>query len=209
MPFKNKQENVPERALLRAIFDALPSLIFVVDRDVRIQEYNAAAAELLHADREEVLLQRAGEILHCIHAADAPGGCGNSAACRNCVIRSSVVKAFLGNRVVRRRAKIEISRRRTGSKMEMFALVTVSPFSFQGTPHALLVIEDISEIADLYRTIRVCPICGKMQDEGQSWMRIEAYFKNNWDVDCSHNYCPDCFQKEMDKFRAAKDKSDD
>lgn len=204
---KHKLENLNERALLRAIFDALPSLIFVVDRDVRIQEYNAAAAELLNADREEVLLQRAGEILHCVYASETLGGCGHAAACKDCVIRSSVVKAFLGNRVVRRRAKIEISR--TGSKTEMFALVTVSPFSFKGRPHALLVIEDISEIADLYRTIRVCPVCSKMQDEGKSWMRIEAYFKNNWDVDCSHNYCPDCFQEEMDKFRAAQDKPDD
>ncbi|MGB7919347.1 MAG: PAS domain-containing protein [Desulfobacterales bacterium] len=30
--------------MLRSVFDALPSLIFVVDEDVKIQEYNAAAA---------------------------------------------------------------------------------------------------------------------------------------------------------------------
>jgi PAS domain-containing protein len=207
MPSNHEQANLNERALLRAIFDALPSLIFVVDRDVRIQEYNAAAAELIMAGREAVLRQRAGEVLHCIHATDVPEGCGKSAECRSCVIRSSVVKAFLGNRVVRRRAKIEISR--AGSKTEMFALVTVSPFSFEGNPHALLVMEDISEVADLYRTIRVCPVCGKMQDEGKSWMRIESYFKNCWDVDCSHNYCPDCFQKEMEKFRTEKNTPED
>jgi hypothetical protein len=71
--------------------------------------------------------------------------------------------------------------------------------------HALLVIEDISEIAALYRMIFICPVCGKMQDEQKTWMRVESYFKNHWDIDCSHNYCPDCFQREMDKFRAEKD----
>ena len=30
--------------MLRAVFDALPSLVFVVDQDVRIQEYNAAVS---------------------------------------------------------------------------------------------------------------------------------------------------------------------
>ena len=200
MPSKNERTNLNETYLLNAIFDALPSLIFVVDRDVRIQEYNAAAAELLQSKREEVLQRRAGDVLHCIHSHETPKGCGKSTACKDCVIRCSVVKAFLGNRIIRRRAKIEIIR--AGGKKEMFALVTVSPFSFADKQHALLVIEDINEIADLYRMICVCPICGKMQDEGNSWIRIESYFKNCWDVDCSHNYCPDCFQKELDKLRA-------
>ena len=31
--------------MLRAVFDVLPSMVFVVDEDVKIQEYNAAAAE--------------------------------------------------------------------------------------------------------------------------------------------------------------------
>lgn len=33
--------------MLKAVFDALPSMIFVVDEDVRIQEFNAAASDLL------------------------------------------------------------------------------------------------------------------------------------------------------------------
>jgi PAS domain-containing protein len=69
MPFRNTALNtVNERTLLRAVFDALPSLVFVVDRDVQIQEYNAAAAELMMAERETIILmkcQRAvGILLH-------------------------------------------------------------------------------------------------------------------------------------------------
>jgi PAS domain-containing protein len=43
MPAKNNTGS----HILKALFDAMPSLIFVVDDDVRIQEYNAAAAEFL------------------------------------------------------------------------------------------------------------------------------------------------------------------
>jgi PAS domain-containing protein len=166
-----------ERTLLRAVFDALPSLVFVVDRDVQIQEYNAAAAELMMAERETILRRRAGEILHCIHADEVPEGCGRSSLCKDCIIRSSVNRAFAGNRVVRRRARIELIR--NGSKREMYGLVTVSLFAFEGKDHALLVIEDISEIAALYRMIFICPVCGKMQDEDKSWTRVESYFKNS------------------------------
>jgi len=204
MPFHTaKSTTITEHSLLRAVFDALPSLVFVVDHDVRILEYNAAAAELIMAGRETILRRRAGEILHCIHSDEAPAGCGKSQSCQDCIIRSSVNQAFAGQRVVRRRAKIELLR--NGSKREMYGLITVSLFSFADETHALLVIEDISAIAALYQMIFVCPVCGKMQNEEKAWMRIESYFKSSWDIDCSHSYCPDCFQKELAAFRATKD----
>lgn len=185
--------------MLREIFDALPSMIFVVDKEVRIQEYNAAAAELIRAERATVLQQRAGDVLHCINSSKIPRGCGCSSACKLCIVRDSVMKALQGERVVRRRTRMEIFRE--DHKVAIYALVTVSPFSFRDAPHALLVIEDISEIAELFDMIVICPVCGKVQDGEKTWMRVEAYFKNNWNVESSHGYCPDCFRKEMKKIR--------
>jgi PAS domain-containing protein len=187
-----------KRDLLRAVFDALPSLVFVVDQDVRIQETNAAASDLLMAGRKTILKQRAGDILHCIHSSEVPEGCGRSPACKGCVIRNSVLETFRGNRIVRRRARLELTR--DTNKIEIYALITVSPFSFQDRPLALLVIEDISEIAELYRLIPICSVCKKVRDDKESWMRVETYFTNNWGVDFSHGLCPDCYQNEMDKL---------
>jgi hypothetical protein len=185
--------------LLRSVFDAIPSIIFVVDDDVRIQEYNAAAAELLSLERSAVLRRRGGEVLNCLHAADMPEGCGRSPFCKDCVIRNSVAEAFRGNRVVRRRKKLEILR--DGGKMELYALITTSPFYYNKRPLVLLVIEDISEIAEFHRLIPICSICKKVRDDKESWFRLEAYFKDRWDVDFTHGYCPDCYQKEMDKAK--------
>jgi len=189
-----------ERDMLRAVFDALPSLVFVVDQDVRIQEYNMAASDLLMAARKTVLKQRAGEIMHCIHSSEVQDGCGRSPFCKDCIIRNSVTEAFQGNRVVRRRTRIELIR--DTNKIEIYALITVSPFSFQDRPLALLVIEDISEIAELYRMIPICSVCRKVRDDKESWMLVEAYFKNNWDVDFSHGLCPDCYKIERDKLKS-------
>jgi hypothetical protein len=110
------------------------------------------------------------------------------------------MEAFQGNRVVRRRTRIELIR--DTNKIEIYALITVSPFSFQDRPLVLLVIEDISEIAELYRMIPICSVCGKVRDDKESWMRVEAYFKNNWDVDFSHGLCPDCYKIESDKLKS-------
>jgi hypothetical protein len=186
--------------IIRAVFDALPSVVFVVDGDVRIQEYNAAAAGLLTADGMTILKRRAGEVLHCLHSNDVPEGCGRGQFCEDCIIRNSVTKAFQGNRVVRLRTKMQLVR--DGYKMKIYALVTASPFHFQERPLVLLVIEDISEITELQRIISICSVCRKVRDDEKTWLRVEAYFKNHWDVDFSHGLCPDCYKIELDKLEA-------
>lgn len=191
------QDNVTTD-MFRSVFDSLPSLIFVVDHDVRIQEYNSAAADLLIAGRRAILKRRAGEVLHCLHSIEVQEGCGRAPFCKKCVIRNSVTEAFHGNRVVRRRTKIELIR--DGAKIEIYALITVSPFRFQERPLALLVIEDISEIAELRRMIPICSVCKKVRDEKESWSRIEAYFKEHWDVDFSHGLCPECYKIKMNEI---------
>jgi PAS domain-containing protein len=186
--------------ILRAVFDALPSLVFVVDQDVRIQECNAAAAELLMADKGTVIKQRAGDIMHCVHSHEGIEGCGTTPSCRKCIIRASVTEAFNGGRVVRRRTRIDLVK--GGEKVEIYALITTSPFFFEMRTLVLLVIEDISEIAELYRMIPICSVCRKVRDDQKSWMVVEAYFKNNWGVDFSHGLCPDCYRIERDKLEA-------
>ena len=177
----------------------MPSLIFVVDEDVRIQEYNAAAAKLLLLHRPGVLKRRGGEVLNCLQAVDSSDGCGRTPLCKNCVIRNSVAEAFQGNRIVRRRTRLETIR--NGNMIEIYALITASPFYYDKRSLVLLVIEDISDISELRRLIPICSICKKVRDDKASWSRLEAYFKEHWDVDFTHGYCPECYKKEMAKAK--------
>lgn len=193
--------NQREKELLRHIFDTLPSLIFLVDQDVRIQECNLAAAQFLTVQRKTYLKRRAGEVFHCIHSNEVPAGCGRALSCRDCIIRNSVMEALRGNRIVRRRSRLEIMRE--GEKQEIYSLITVSPFLNVKASQALLVIEDISELAELHRIIPICSVCGKIRNDRESWMKVETYFKDSWDVDFSHGYCPECYEKELDKIRKA------
>jgi hypothetical protein len=184
--------------MLRTVFDAMPSLIFVVDEDVRIQECNASAADLLKVQRSTILKRRGGEVFHCLHSTEVPEGCGRAPFCQNCVLRNSVDEAFRGNRIVRRRTRMEMIRGE--NKLEIYALITAAPFLYEERWLVLLVIEDISEIAELQRMIPICCICKKVRDDKESWSRVEAYFKENWDVDFSHSICPECYKIEMDKL---------
>jgi PAS domain-containing protein len=189
--------------ILSPVFDAIPSLIFVVDDDVRIQDYNAAASDLLSGQRETILKRRGGDVINCLHSKATPRGCGCSDFCDHCIIRNSVKEAFKGNRVVRRRSKMEIIRNE--EKLEIYALITASPFLFENRQLVLLVIEDIKEIAELQRMIPICSVCREIRDEKETWSRVEAYFKEHWDVDFSHSLCPKCFKIQMEQLEQELD----
>lgn len=193
--------------MLRAVFDALPSRVFVVDQDVRIQEYNSAASELLLSDRMLVLKQRAGDILHCIHSTESPEGCGRASFCENCIIRNSVTETFHGKRIVRRRSRLTLAK--NDHEVDIYALITTSPIILQGRSQALLVIEDISEIAELQRLIPICSVCKKVRDDKDSWRQIEAYFKDRWDVDFTHGLCPECLKTEKGRIAALRKPNQD
>jgi hypothetical protein len=190
--------------LLARAFDAMPSAVFVVDEEVRIHEYNKAATALLTAEKQEVLRMRGGEALHCLHHHDAENGCGHAAVCADCVVRNSVKKAFQGCTVVRSRQKMELTR--DDKVIEIYVMVTASPFVYQDTRFAILVLEDISELVELKRIIPICAVCKQVRNDENYWVQVESYLKDRLDIDFTHGLCPSCRDNYLDELNALKQK---
>jgi signal transduction histidine kinase len=138
-----KKPSFTQADFLQRLFDAYPSPIFVVDRDVRIYHLNLAAARLLHLDEDAVLMKKGGEILHCIHSFAVPGGCGRSEYCPDCVVRGSVGKAFSGEEIYRETTALTLVE--GDRKKNIHFNMTASPLSHEGEEFVLLVMEDITE----------------------------------------------------------------
>jgi len=132
-------EEKQSETFFASVFDAMPSMVFVVDSDVRIIKYNAAAAPLFEAERSTILGSRAGDALHCLHSRDVSKGCGQAPSCRKCVIRNAVAEAFRGNRVVRSPHRLQLLRK--GNLQEIPALVSTFPFQFHGNEYAVLTVD--------------------------------------------------------------------
>jgi hypothetical protein len=188
-----------EQEFLRAILDASPNFMFVVDEDVRIIEFNRTAGPLLSGSRDQVLRQRGGDILNCIHSKETPEGCGQAPFCKHCIVRDSVQQAFRGQRVIRRKTRLDLLS--GGESKPLFVLVTASPFQYGGKQLALLVIEDMTELAELRRVIPICAKCKKIRNDEQYWADLESYFKSHWDMDFTHGLCPGCLQDLMEEIK--------
>lgn len=124
----------------RVLFDSMPMPVFVVDRDISILDYNSAAARIIDKERSNVLGKRGGDVLHCLHA--AAKGCGNSALCKNCVVRQSVRAAFNGQHIDRQWARMPLFDKKNGL---LNLRVTCHPFKYQRHSFALLLLEGLEE----------------------------------------------------------------
>ena len=180
--------------IVASVLDAIPSPILVVDDDVQIIGFNLAAAEMVTENPEMVIRRRAGEVLHCLRSTEGPEGCGTAESCKKCPVRNSVNESVQGHRVVRKRAKMELLRR--GRAVPLYVLVTTAPFTHQGRPLVLLILEDISELMELKSVLPICAHCKSIRDDREYWQCVESYFKRHLDLDFSHGLCPKC-AKEM------------
>jgi PAS domain-containing protein len=177
----------------RAILDAIPSPILIVDADVAIHDSNRAARSLLDSNGSTLLYRRGGEALHCIHAKESPEGCGRGPMCPSCVIRNSVIEASRGHEVIRRREKLSIVK--DGQTLPVFLLITASPFRHDGRSLILLILEDISEIVELRGLLPICAHCKKVRNDQEYWQSVEHFFTTHMDVNFTHGICPDCMAK--------------
>ncbi len=180
-------------ARYRALLNAMPLWAFVVDGDVRVRDLNDAAAAVFAADGAVVLGRRGGEILQCLHALDAPGGCGRGPFCADCVIRNAVAESQRGGHVSRRRTKATLVS--AGLKKEYDLLVSASPMPWGAEPLSLLVLEDVSELVTLRDIIPICAKCKRVRDDEEFWHSVETYFRERLGVDFSHGVCPTCHEE--------------
>lgn len=133
---------ISDSEFLQTFIDAVPSLLFVVDRDVRVIHVNRAAARTIGPEKDLILMKSGGDILHCIYAPETPEGCGHGPKCPDCVIRNSVSKAFDGQAVFRRPAVIRVKSRENFD--DVYFNVTATPLTYKGIAMVLLVLDDVT-----------------------------------------------------------------
>ena len=191
----------PLGAIDRQFLDAIPSYVFLMDRDMVIQDFNAASAVLMNSDRATALFERGGDALHCIRSTDHAAGCGHGIQCQACLVRRTVMAAYDTSAPVRQEARMEF-RAGTGAKA-LHCVLTASPITLDARKLVLLVIEDISELVTLRRLLPICMYCKKVRDAKQCWSDIETYLRQNPDILLSHGICPACFEAQKAEFFAS------
>lgn len=124
----------------RAILDAVPDIVIMLNRYRQIIFANRSTLTLLDRDNGQLLGLRPGEALNCVHASATSGGCGTTAFCSQC----GAVRAILNSQ----RGQADVQECRIivrGSSDALDLRVWATPFQMGSESLTMFTIHDIRD----------------------------------------------------------------
>jgi len=140
------------KAFLKTLFDAIPCAILILDSDRRIHAANDFFLRSHGGSGDAALKQRVGDMIQCANALKTVDGCGFSQECESCVLRNTALKAVSGDRIERKRARMEFVL--DGSCVDLTFLISAAPFEHNGNRLAIVMFEDVTELNHLRRRLK-------------------------------------------------------
>jgi hypothetical protein len=132
-------------AFVREVVNSMPFVVAVLNRQRQLVFWNDALVEAVGA-REigELLGKRPGEAIGCVHADEAPGGCGTAEACRHCGAVHAILRCLLTDGPTEQECRI--TTRVDGEAKNLDLKVTARPFKVEGEAFVIVTLSDISDM---------------------------------------------------------------
>ena len=183
----------------RTLFDALPSPVFVVDGDVTVHDFNAAAGEFFLCHMAD-LGRLSYPVQTDLNVAGVSPDRWPALFCRDSFIGKAVKEAVQRCRVVRRHTKLEAHRE--GCRAELETGIQCCPFQNGTRTLVLLVFEKMRQSGERKGVIQICCVCHRVLNGSQALAQLQACAKACTGVEFSHGLCSQCYQVEMAKVDA-------
>jgi len=137
-------ETLSKSAIVDGLLEAVHGLMAVLNENRQLLALNDS---MLHAfgvkSMASILGLRLGEVVHCVHAEHAPGGCGTSEFCSTCGAAIAQVVALSANRANEQLCAIDIPG--DEARNDLFFRVRASPLTIAGHRFILLFLQDVSQ----------------------------------------------------------------
>lgn len=149
---RQQAEREAQRQFLQAIFESVPHIVMLVDREVRILRINRQGARQVGKTPEEIEGLFCGDALFCVHALTGPC-CGETEACPECPVRRLVKHCFAtGEAVENVSGKLRL--RINGGEKEIDALISAARVRNEERDLVLVSLVDVSALRLAEREIR-------------------------------------------------------
>jgi signal transduction histidine kinase len=129
---------------LNILLDNISSAIFIVDPDLRVQNYNHAFYEIFRTE-DIVLGQLTGNAFGCQYTKNDTHECGTTWHCNICDLRNSLLNCFMG-KVQADKGSLNREFFIDGQSVRKYFMYTTKLISFQGKKKALVIVDDITEL---------------------------------------------------------------
>lgn len=130
--------------MLKLILDAMPEVAAILSPERQIIYANSSLLNFISGSTAtDYLWNRPGELLGCIHATEASGGCGTTLSCRFCGAVNSIVECLRTGEQVQNECRISAIADENHVSYDLMA--TATPFPFNGQSYIVFTVKDISD----------------------------------------------------------------
>lgn len=143
---KEVEESIKQReAELAAIYEHAPLIMMLVNGERMVRKINGYGAMFAGKTQEEMIGQRGGEALGCLHALDDPEGCGAGPYCKECAVRKTVLDTLDTGRSYHR-VEVSLPFMVRGKEEVVHILLSTTRLLLRGEYLVLVSLQDISEL---------------------------------------------------------------
>jgi phosphoserine phosphatase RsbU/P len=130
---------------LNTLLDHITSAVFIADKHMRVHSVNNALQTLFYRDKEQIVGNLYGNAVGCAFAVLEGKVCGTTSHCDECLLRSSLFRAFTEKvPTVRERIKREFF---IGNKSVLkYLQFSTKYIQYHGKEMVLIIVDDITEI---------------------------------------------------------------
>lgn len=135
---------VSKNPIVSGLLHSISGLLAVLDEHRQILAVNDSFLQMLGIEEPgEALGLRPGEALQCVHAHDAPAGCGTTKYCSTCGAAIAIVSSLEQDAPVERICAL--SANRGGTDVDIALLVKSHPIEIEQKRYLLLFLQDITQ----------------------------------------------------------------
>lgn len=133
-----------ERENLRRIFQGAPIGMLLLDAETQILDANPALGTIVLHEPANIIGQRGGGGLQCVHSFEDPRGCGFSHSCPACPLRNGV-QEVLANGKSFHNEEVCVTLRINDEPSDRWLSISAEPLQINHKPHVIVAIDDITE----------------------------------------------------------------
>ncbi|MBN2513188.1 MAG: response regulator [Sedimentisphaerales bacterium] len=139
-----EQELRTQRESLQAIIDIAPTGMLLLDSELRVRQINQNLAHLVGKDAGSMISLKPGDAIGCLAALEHKGGCGTGQECGHCPLRMVLNKVLVEGQAFQKQ-ETNLTLFINGQQTPLCLEISAVPISLESRPHALVVINNITE----------------------------------------------------------------
>ena len=148
---------------LKVLLENLSSAIFIVDKNLRIRNFNDSFRALFYKTEDRILGELCGNALGCVFSVEENKNCGTTSNCAKCVLRDSLIKAFT-EKIPAYKELLEREFFVDGKKVLKYFQYTTKYVRFNNNEMVLIIVDDITELEKSYQKMKEMAITDGLTD---------------------------------------------